>query len=31
MTCPKCGTENVDAARFCGECGTALSATIECA
>ena len=31
MTCPHCGTENADAARFCGECGTALSATIECA
>lgn len=26
MTCPTCGTENPTDARFCGECGTALSA-----
>ena len=31
MTCPKCGTENVGAARFCGECGIALGAAVECA
>src|SRR6187551_752195 len=31
MTCPNCGTDNAAAARFCGECGTELSATIRCA
>ena len=31
MLCPKCATENSDAARFCGECGSALSATVRCA
>jgi class 3 adenylate cyclase/tetratricopeptide (TPR) repeat protein len=30
MTCPRCGTENPDAARFCGECGSALVAAVEC-
>jgi class 3 adenylate cyclase/tetratricopeptide (TPR) repeat protein len=30
MHCPKCGTENPGAARFCGECGTSLSASIGC-
>jgi class 3 adenylate cyclase/tetratricopeptide (TPR) repeat protein len=30
MNCPKCGTENRDSARFCGECGASLSATIGC-
>ena len=30
MNCPKCGTENPGAARFCGECGTSLSASIGC-
>jgi class 3 adenylate cyclase len=30
MNCPKCGTENPDAARFCGECGVSLRATIVC-
>ena len=30
MNCPKCGTDNRDSARFCGECGASLSATIGC-
>src|SRR5829696_9079120 len=30
MHCPKCGTENPGAARFCGECGTSFSASIGC-
>src|SRR5450756_1876695 len=25
MRCPKCGVENPDAKRFCGDCGAALS------
>jgi class 3 adenylate cyclase len=29
LTCPSCGTENPDAQKFCGECGTALSASGE--
>jgi hypothetical protein len=27
MICPKCGTENVDDARFCTECGSSMDAT----
>ena len=30
MTCPECGTENPDSARFCGGCGGSLSAAPEC-
>ena len=26
MFCPKCGTKNIDEARFCGACGTPLAA-----
>ena len=25
MFCPKCGTKNIDEAKFCGACGTPLS------
>ncbi len=31
MHCPSCGHENRDSARFCGECGQSLSATVPCA
>jgi class 3 adenylate cyclase len=30
VICTGCGHENVDAARFCGECGGALSAPVSC-
>ena len=29
MRCTKCGAENSDAKRFCGDCGAALLVTIE--
>jgi class 3 adenylate cyclase/predicted ATPase len=29
MRCPKCGVENSDAKRFCGDCGVALTAATE--
>jgi class 3 adenylate cyclase/tetratricopeptide (TPR) repeat protein len=30
MNCSECGTANPDEARYCGECGTLLSATVAC-
>jgi class 3 adenylate cyclase len=30
MKCPNCGADNRDDARFCGECGTALTGTVVC-
>src|SRR3954452_3266197 len=30
MNCPQCGSENPDAARFCGECGSSLSVKGAC-
>src|SRR2546423_4059745 len=31
MTCPSCGNQNRDGARFCGECGTSLEGSVPCA
>ncbi len=30
MTCPSCGHENPEDAKFCGECGAALTGEVEC-